>query len=101
MRRIGLAVVLMRRRHFLQTVGLSLLAAPLVVEAQPAKKAYRMGYFSEGKQIPSPQLKAFEESLRELGYEEEKSLWSSGATPTSTTIGFRHSPLTWSASSRT
>jgi putative tryptophan/tyrosine transport system substrate-binding protein len=74
MRLIGLAVVLIRRRHFLRTVGLSLLAAPLVVEAQPAKKAYRMGYFSEGKQIPSPQLKAFEESLRELGYEEGKNL---------------------------
>jgi hypothetical protein len=91
----------MDRREFIGTVAGGLLTAPLAAEAQPAKKAYRMGYLSEGKPIPSPQLKAFEESLRELGYEEGKTLWSSGATPSSTTTGYRHSPLTWSASSRT
>jgi putative ABC transport system substrate-binding protein len=64
----------MDRREFIGTVAGGLLTAPLAAEAQPAKKAYRMGYLSEGKPIPSPQLKAFEESLRELGYEEGKNL---------------------------
>src|SRR5262245_9306180 len=54
-------------------VLVSLLATPLAAAAQPAK-AYRMGYLSEGTPVPSPQLKAFEESLRELVYEEGRNL---------------------------
>jgi hypothetical protein len=36
---------LMNRRSFLQTVSVSLLAAPVAVEAQPAQKAARVGVF--------------------------------------------------------
>jgi len=63
----------MNRRTFIATLTGGLLATPRA-EAQSAKKAYRMGYLSEGNPTPSPQLNAFEESLRELGYEEGKNL---------------------------
>ncbi len=66
MRRIGLAVVL--------AVGLAL--APLVAEAQPPAKLYRLGYLFEGGQSNpvSPPVRAFEETLRELGYVEGRNL---------------------------
>jgi ABC-type uncharacterized transport system substrate-binding protein len=59
MRRIGLAVVL----------AVSLTLAPLVAEAQPPGKVYRMGYLYSGSATSSPRApEAFREGLRELGW---------------------------------
>ncbi len=69
----------MDRRAFVSGVTLGLLAAPLAAEAQQATKVYRLGYLSEGRPInpasplASP-LRAFEETLRELGYVEGRNL---------------------------
>ena len=73
MRLIGLAVVL--------AVGLAvgLALAPLAAEAQQPAKLYRLGYLFEGGQsdpgstLASP-VRAFEETLRELGYVEGSNL---------------------------
>jgi hypothetical protein len=59
MRLIGLAVVL----------AVSLLAAPLTVEAQQAPKVHRIGLLLTGTP-PDPNVEAFREALRELGYVE-------------------------------
>jgi putative ABC transport system substrate-binding protein len=59
----------------LLTAIVGCLAAPLAAAyAQPAAKVYRMAYLSEGTPAPSPQLKAFDESLRDLGYHEGRNL---------------------------
>ena len=46
---------------------LAILATPLVVEAQPAKRMYRIGVLSPGAGPPGP-LEAFREGLRDLGH---------------------------------
>jgi putative tryptophan/tyrosine transport system substrate-binding protein len=55
------------RRAFLATVGGGLLVAPLVAEAQPAGKVWRVGWLQ-----PSPPASAghtnFRQAMRELGY---------------------------------
>jgi putative ABC transport system substrate-binding protein len=62
-----------RRRNFLLATG-ALLAAPLA-RAQPARKAYRVGYLSVNPpQVNSHLLKAFREGMRELGYVEGRNL---------------------------
>ena len=48
---------------------LAILATPLVVEAQPAKRMYRIGVLSPGAGPPGP-LEAFREGLRDLGQRE-------------------------------
>jgi putative ABC transport system substrate-binding protein len=53
-------------------VGLLLLAAPLAAEAQPAGKVYRIGILVPGS--TSPQIQAFREGLRDLGYVEGQNL---------------------------
>ena len=66
----------MNRRTFLSALSGSLLAAPLAAEAQQAGKVYRIGYLFEFEMpgpTPSP-LRAFEETLRELGYVEGRNL---------------------------
>jgi putative tryptophan/tyrosine transport system substrate-binding protein len=65
----------MNRRTFLTGLG-AVLAAPLVAEGQQAGRVYRLGYLFEGTRIApdTPQLKALEESLRELGYVEGRNL---------------------------
>ena len=66
----------MHRRTFIGTLTGGLLAAPLAAEAQPAAKVYRIGYLFEFERpdpTPSP-LRAFEETLRELGYAEGRNL---------------------------
>jgi putative ABC transport system substrate-binding protein len=73
MRRIGLAVVL----------TLSLIAAPLAAEAQQAGKVYRIGVLMSGSAPYDPMIGSFRHRLRELGYEENKTLlieyrWAEG-----------------------
>lgn len=59
---------------------LAILAAPLVVEAQPAQTVWRIGYISSSSPSPSF-VEAFRQGLRELGYIDGKNLvieWKSG-----------------------
>ena len=67
------------RRSFIGTLAGALLASPLASEAQQAGRIYRIGYLFEGAppdqaSPPSPQLRALEETLRELGYVEGRNL---------------------------
>ena len=64
MRRIGLAVVL----------ALSLLAAPLAVEAQQVGKVPRLGILLYGTPNDDPNLPAFRLGLSELGYVEPRTI---------------------------
>jgi putative ABC transport system substrate-binding protein len=65
----------MDRRRFLLTSLAGALAAPLGAEAQHLGKVYRIGYLLEGlAQTTSPQGRALEETLRELGYVEGRNL---------------------------
>jgi putative ABC transport system substrate-binding protein len=54
----------------LVTLTLSLLAAPLAAEAQPPGKVTRIGCLSVTLVPGSPQVEAFRQGLRELGYVE-------------------------------
>ena len=65
----------MDRRTFLATLAGVLLAAPLVAEAQQARRIARIGYLSGA--VPAavaPQVEAFRQGLRELGYVEGKTV---------------------------
>jgi putative ABC transport system substrate-binding protein len=64
----------MDRRAFI--IGtLALLAAPLVGEAQPTVRVYRVGFISPIAGSPEPPtLRAFRQALRELGYVEGKNI---------------------------
>jgi putative ABC transport system substrate-binding protein len=67
----------MNRRAFLTALSGSLLAAPLVAEAQPAGKMFRIGLLSVGSDPSrplSPQWLAFLDGLRALGYVERQSI---------------------------
>jgi len=65
----------MDRRTFLGTLAGGLLAAPLVVEGQPAGKIYRIGYLSYLGCSNDPFLRGpFREGLRELGYVEGRNV---------------------------
>jgi hypothetical protein len=52
---------------------LTILAAPLAVEAQPAGKVPRVGFFG-GVPRSSPGVRAFEERFRKLGYVDGRSI---------------------------
>jgi putative ABC transport system substrate-binding protein len=63
------------RRQFLRAVGVGTLAAPCAIEAQPARKVYRLGLLTlyatsdaVGPQPRNPRINAFLRGLRELGY---------------------------------
>ena len=56
----------MRRREFLAGLATTL-ATPLVAEAQPVGKVYRIGYLSPQCPIPSHFMAPFSLGLRELG----------------------------------
>jgi len=64
--------VLSRRQ--LLTGALAALAAPLVVEAQPPAKVYRIGLFHVGLDHVPPSLDGLRDGLKALGYEEGKNL---------------------------
>jgi putative ABC transport system substrate-binding protein len=66
-------VFLVDRRAFIGTLMGGLLAAPLVAEAQPAAKIYRIGVLSPGTAPPGP-LEALRQGLRELGYDEGRNI---------------------------
>src|SRR5258705_1087270 len=73
MRGIGLAVVL----------TLSLFAAPRAAEAQQAGKVYRIGVLGTASAPYEPMIGSFRHRLRDLGYEENKTLlieyrWAQG-----------------------
>ena len=64
----------MDRRAFIAGI-LSLLAAPLAAEAQPAGKVPRIGWLRIGRPGSSPwELEGFQRGLRELGYVEGQSI---------------------------
>ena len=66
----------MERRTFLALVPGSLLAAPLVAQAQPAGKVWRIGVLSSGSPSATGmgRIDAFKRGLRELGYVEGRNI---------------------------
>jgi len=64
-------LVTIDRRAFLGGLVLSALTAPLVAEAQPVGKVYRIGALREGQDPPS---KPFVDAMRELGWVEGQNL---------------------------
>jgi putative ABC transport system substrate-binding protein len=57
------------RRAFLEVLTGSLLAAPLVAEAQSVGKVYRVGTLhSASREDAAPRIAALERGLAELGY---------------------------------
>jgi putative tryptophan/tyrosine transport system substrate-binding protein len=69
----------MRRRDFLRVASSALVARPLAVQAQQAKKKWRIGVI----QPADPDLDAFQDELRRLGYVEGDNLvlevrWAGG-----------------------
>jgi putative ABC transport system substrate-binding protein len=73
------------RRAFL-AAALPILTAPCAAEAQPVRKAYRIGFLGVSSASDyAANLKAFLLGLRELGYEEGKNVsieyrWADGRT---------------------
>jgi putative ABC transport system substrate-binding protein len=57
----------MNRRSFVGTLGLGLLVAPFVAEAQQAAKVARIGYLAGNLAANPPQHEAFRQGLRDLG----------------------------------
>ena len=63
------------RRTFVRCLALGVVAAPLVAEAQPAGKVWRIGLLYEPpKSTAAGFLQPFLEGLRQLGYVEGKTL---------------------------
>ena len=73
----------MNRRAFVACLG-AVLAAPIAADAQPAAKAWRIGYFvGSGPDVGRDQDQAFRDALKELGYVEGKNVviegrWANG-----------------------
>ena len=59
-----------RRLTLVVTVALTLLAAPLAAEAQPAGKVFRIGVLSPSPSTGAGFPELLRQSLRELGYVE-------------------------------
>jgi len=64
----------MDRRTFLESMGAVLLVAPLAAQAQQAGKVPRIGFLFYGAPGPSPELEAFRQGLRDLGYIEGQNI---------------------------
>ena len=62
------------RRTFLAMMIAGLFAAPGAVGAQPAGKVPRIGFLFYGSPGPSPEVDAFRQGLRELGYVEGQNI---------------------------
>ena len=56
------------------TLVLGFFVTPLAGEAQQSKKVYRIGFLSAGSSLPTPNVEAFQQSLRALGYVEGQNL---------------------------
>ena len=56
------------------TLALSLLVAPLAIEAQPPTKVARIGLLIPGASLPRPSVETFQQGLRDLGYVEGQNL---------------------------
>jgi putative ABC transport system substrate-binding protein len=63
----------MDRRTFI-LAGVATLAAPLIAEAQPPAKVYRIALFHVGLDHVPPSLDGLRDGLKALGYEEGKNL---------------------------
>src|SRR6266542_3983897 len=64
----------MDRRTFIGSMVGAVLSAPLVIEAQQTGKVSRIGFLFYGSPGPSPELDAFRQGLRELGYIEGQNI---------------------------
>jgi putative ABC transport system substrate-binding protein len=65
----------MERRTFIGSLAGSLLAAPLVAEAQPAGKIYRIGMLeTRSATLNAANVDAFRQGMRELGYKQGQNL---------------------------
>ena len=67
----------MNRRSFISSVTLALLAAPLLAEAQPARRLPQLCFltFDSGTaRSPSPRFAAFFQGLQDLGYLNERTI---------------------------
>ena len=66
----------MRRREFITVVGAAAAAAawPLAARAQQTAKIPRVGFLFYGSPGPSPEVDAFRQGLRELGYIEGQNI---------------------------
>ena len=63
------------RRTFVRCLALGIVAAPLVAEAQPAGKAWRIGFlYADQKVKAAGVLQPFLDGMRQLGYVEGKNL---------------------------
>jgi putative tryptophan/tyrosine transport system substrate-binding protein len=62
------------RRRFLGALSASLLAAPVVAEAQPAVKIARIGWLADNLAATSHLREAFLQAMRDLGYVEDRNL---------------------------
>jgi putative ABC transport system substrate-binding protein len=70
-------------RALIATLVLGILLAPLAADAQQAGKVYRIGWLSALSSGPSPNLEAFRQGLRELGWVEGQNIgieyrWAEG-----------------------
>jgi putative ABC transport system substrate-binding protein len=65
---------MMDRRRFLHGTGIVLLAAPMAAQSQPVGNGPRVGLLFYGAPGPSPELEAFRQGLRELGYIEGQNI---------------------------
>jgi putative tryptophan/tyrosine transport system substrate-binding protein len=65
---------MMDRRRFLYGAGLALLAIPTAARSQPVANSPRVGFLFYGAPGPSPELEAFRQGLRDVGYLEGQNI---------------------------